>query len=115
MAVVGVSAFGFISVRFFVVVAVSFYEEPKWKRLTSDVETFSTQQKQQLRLLQQPRPRESSDETATHLLTHTYEYATHACMCAKAYDQLQQQQQQLRQTHRHYRLLLLYVAACCCF
>lgn len=45
MAVVGVSAFGFISVRFFVVIAVSFYEEPKWKRLTSDVETFSTQQK----------------------------------------------------------------------
>lgn len=80
-------------VRFFVVVAVSFYEEPKWKRLTSDVETFSTQQKQQLRpLLQQPRPRESSDETTTHLLTHTYKYATYACMCAKAYDQLQQQQ-----------------------
>lgn len=62
-------------VRFFVVVAVSFYEEPKWKRLTSDVETFSTQQRQQqqqlplLLQLQQPRPRESSDETATHLLT----------------------------------------------
>lgn len=83
MAVVGVSAFGFISVRFFVVVAVSFYEEPKWKRLTSDVETFSTQQKQQLLLLQlqQPRPRESQTRLPlTYSHTHMNMLHMHACV-----------------------------------